>query len=133
MPVKHHTIQKLIHGDSVISFLCKNYLELKFNILSSFICKKGLFQFVLVPECKLPTVSIVLKQHIFEDLQTLPLIGPYYFCNNGCEKTILGTFTKMWKVNISLILSAYLHRTTRLILDKFSWSFVSGTFFKICA
>jgi len=36
---------------------------------------KELFQFVLVPECKLPTVSIVLKQLIFQDFQTLPLIG----------------------------------------------------------
>jgi len=79
MPVNHRTIQKLIHGDSVISFICKNYLELKFNILSFFIGMKGLFQFVLVPECKLPTVSIVLKQLIFQDFQTLPLIGPLFF------------------------------------------------------
>ena len=100
MPVEHHTIQKLIHGDSVISFLCKNYLELKFNILSSFICKKGLFQFFLVPECKLPTVSIVLKQHIFQDFQTLPLMGPLLFFIDDTvimdvKKTILGTFTKL--------------------------------------
>jgi hypothetical protein len=67
MPVKHNAIRKLVYGDSVISFLCMNYLELKFNILFSFICKKGLFQFVLAPECKLSTVSIVLKQHIFQD------------------------------------------------------------------
>ena len=100
MPVKHHTIQKLIHGDSVISFLCKSYLELKFSILSSFICKKGLFQFVLVPECKLPTLSIVLRQHIFQDFQTLPLIGPLLFFINDTvimdvKKTIFRYITKL--------------------------------------
>lgn len=79
-----------------------NYLELKFNILFSFICKKGLFKFVLAPESKLLTVSIVLKQHIFQVFQTLPLVGPLLFFINGTviigvENTIFRHICKVVK------------------------------------
>ena len=48
--------------------------------------------------------------------------------DGGCCP-FFGTFTKLWKVTISFIMSICLHGTPQLPLDGFSWNLIFGYFF----
>ena len=49
-----------------------------------------------------------------------------------CCELFLGAFAKLRKATASVVMSVCPHRTTRLLLDGFSWNLIFDYFWKIC-